>query len=101
MLVSSSRSSSKEGSKDAPPSTTSTNTPAASSGTHNLVSAEGVDPVNEREIYTGSSDSKDLIGGAHGGYVAWLMEGQMPVDFKEYLSDESNDTSYTMYNYRA
>ena len=42
----------------------------ASSGTHNLVSAEDDDPVDEREIYSDSSDGEELIGGAHGGYVA-------------------------------
>ena len=57
--------------------------------------------MDEREIYTDSSDGEDLAGGAHGGYVAQLVEGQMPVNFEEYLSDESTDTSYTMCNYRT
>ena len=41
-----------------------------------------------------------MIGGAYGGYVAQLMEGQMPVDLEEYHSDESTDMSVTACNYR-
>ena len=97
MLVSSSRSSSKEGRKDTPPSTASTTTPTTSSGTHNLVSAEGVNPVDESEIYTDSSDGKELPDGAHGGYTAQLTEGQIPIDSEEYLSDKPYDS---ICNYR-
>ena len=94
------RSSSRDRKKEAPTGALSTNTTAASSGTQNLVSAEDMDPVDEREIYSDSSDGEELIGGAHGGYVAELTEGQMPIDLEEYISDESTDMSFTACNYR-
>ena len=97
------RSSSKERRKEAlPPSgSSSVGAPLTSSGTQNLISVEGENLVDEREIYTSdSSDGEDMGEGAYGGYVAQLMEGKMPVDLEEYLSDESTDMSFKACNYR-
>ena len=58
--------------------------------------------MDEREIYTsGSSDGEDVGEGAYGEYEAQVLEGHMPVDLGEYLSDESTDTSFTTSNYRT
>ena len=93
------RSNSKDRKKEVPTGTQNNNTNTGSSGTQNLVSAEDVDPVEKREIYSDSSN-EDLSGGAYGGYAAELTEGQMQVDFEEYLSDESTDSesSYDYWN---
>ena len=73
-------SNSKDRKKETPTGTQNDNTNTGSSGTQNLVSAKGIDPVNESEIYSNGSD-KDMTGGAYGGYAAELTEGNMPVDF--------------------
>ena len=72
--------------------------PAASSGMHNLVSAEDVNPVDESEIYSDSSEGEELPDGAYGGYAARVTEGQIPVNLEEYMSDKSNDP---ICNYRT
>ena len=51
-----------------------------------------------REIYSDGSD-KDMMGGAYGGCVAELTEGDIPVDSEEYLSDDYTDSEFC-YNYR-
>ena len=53
--------------------------------------ANGINPVNEREIYSNESD-EDMVGGAYGGYAAELIDGDMPVNSEEYLSDDSTDS---------
>ena len=57
------RSNSKDRKKEVPAGTQTNSTNAGSSGTQNLVSVEHIDPGNEREIYSDSSD-EDLSGGA-------------------------------------
>ena len=54
------------------------------------------------EIYTSDSSDGEAVGeGAYSGYEAQVLEGHMPLDLGEYLSDESTDTSYTTSNYRT
>ena len=62
------------------------------------MSTDGINPVNEREIYSDDSD-EDMVGGAYGGYAAELIDGDMPIDHEEYLSDDSTD-SELCYDYR-
>ena len=51
-----------------------------------------------REIYSDDSD-EDMVGGAYGGYAAELIDGDMPINHEEYLSDDSTD-SELCYDYR-
>lgn len=67
-------------------------------GLQNLVSAEGINPVDESEIYSDDSD-EDMVGGAYGGYAAELIDGEMPIDHKEYLSDDCTGSEFD-YDYR-
>ena len=70
---------SKEIKKENHPGTQNDNANSGAS-TQNLVSANGIDPVDEREIYSYGSDEY-MVGGAYGGYAAELIEGgDMPVD---------------------
>ena len=88
--------------RDGPPGDTSGGAPQPASGMQNLVSADGEILVEEREIYTSDSSDSEVAGdGAYGGYEAQVLEGHMPVDSGEYLSDESTDTSFTTSNYRT
>ena len=57
-----------------------------------------MNPVNESKIYSDDSD-KDMVGGAYGGYAAELINGDMPMDHEEYLSDDSTDSELG-YDYR-
>ena len=88
---------SKERKKENPPGTQNDNTSSGAS-IQNLVSTDGIDLVNEREIYSDESD-EDMVGGAYGGYAAELIDGDMPVNPEEYLSDNSID-SELCYDYR-
>ena len=63
---------SKERKKENPPGTQNDNTNTGS-GTQNLVSADGIDPIDESEIYSNGSD-KDMIDGAYSGYAAELTK---------------------------
>merc|ERR1711867_308298 len=82
---------SREKKRETPPGTQNDNTNTGSSGTQNLVSTDGIDPINESEIYSDGSD-EDMTGGAYGGYAAELTEGDMPVNSEEYLSEDSTDS---------
>ena len=62
------------------------------------MSTDWIDPIDEREIYSDGSD-EDMMGGAYGGYAAELTEGDILVNSKEYLSDDSTDSEFC-YNYR-
>ena len=89
---------SRERKKENPPGNQNDNTNTGSSGTQNLVSTDGIDPVNKSEIYSDRSD-EDMTNCAYGGYAAELTEGDMPVDSEEYLVDNSTD-SELCYDYR-
>ena len=69
---------SKDRKKDGPPGAQGDGT-GSGAGTQNFVSAELIDPVDEREIYSDESD-EDMVGGAYGGYTAELMDGDIPVN---------------------
>ena len=77
---------SKERKKENSPGTQNDNTNTGS-GTQNLVSTDGIDPIDESEIYSDWSD-EDMVDGAYGRYAAELTEEDMPVDSEEYLSDD-------------
>ena len=63
MPVASSRPPSRERKKETPLGAQNGNTNTGSSGSQNLVSTDGIDPIDEREIYSDGSD-EDMMGGA-------------------------------------
>ena len=87
----------RERKKETPSGAQNGNTNTGSSGSQNLVSTDGIDPIDEREIYSDGSD-EDMMGGVYIGYAA-EMTGDIPVDSEEYLSDDSTDSEFC-YNYR-
>lgn len=81
---------SKDRKNDGPPAAQGDGA-GSDAGTHNLVSAELINPVDKREVYSDQSD-EDMVGGAYGGYTAELMDGDIPVDSEDYLSDATTDS---------